>query len=205
MQNLKLFAFAVLGAGLLAINVTTTTGCEASAEATGGASGSDGGSGSGNTAGTSAAGTGGSGGAAAGSGGSGGSGGDSGGAAGSGGGTTAPASAASLAKAYGTGDACSACLVKMTGKSTQEDKIDCGAVLTACDADKGCADFIATLEDARTMKPTESPDCWTFTAISSTNNAPGNDLAICTVEQCGKECGGGDGSTFTKGFLTECK
>lgn len=53
MQNLKLFAFAILGAGLLTVQLTTSTGCEASAEATGGSSGNgDAGTAGSNTAGS---------------------------------------------------------------------------------------------------------------------------------------------------------
>nr|MCU0656840.1 hypothetical protein [Polyangiaceae bacterium] len=53
MQNLKLLSFALLGAGLLGFHLTTLTGCEASAEATGGAAGSsDAGSGGSTTAGS---------------------------------------------------------------------------------------------------------------------------------------------------------
>lgn len=205
MQNLKLFAFAILGAGALAFNTVNTTGCEASAEATGGAAGEAGAAGSttagsgGSAAGTAgAAGEAGAAGAAAGSGGSGGSG--------------TSASATSLAAALGTGDACSTCLGKLSGKNVSD--TDCTTALAKCDADvvsadnpNSCADFIATLATARTNDPTKSPNCWVESAGTAASNEAGQELLLCAAKAdadggCATACGG-DPAKFSPGFTCE--
>ena len=187
MQNLKLFAFAILGAGLLGIHVTTSTGCEASAEATGGGAGSgDAGTSAAGTsaAGTSAAGTGGT--DAAGSGGS-----DAAGSGGSGG--SGPTSGASLAAALKADAACQACLDGMTGtvKDGAGADVACDGVVGKCDADQTCQDYIASIKTAGEEGADTDPNCWTEAAGVALNGGNGltNELTACAVATCGDKCG----------------
>lgn len=189
MQNLKLFAFAVLGAGALAFGSLTSTGCEASAEATGGAAGDSGSAGTGNTAGTTAAGGAGAGGAAAGAGGA---------AAGSGG-STGNDSAALLSEALKGDMACATCLAGLKGmtKDGANADVNCDGIVGKCNGDQECQNFIASAKTAGADGMDTDANCWVEAGAIAVNggNAVTQEMIACSVALCGTQCGG---LTFTQ-------